>query len=305
VSFFGRGPHVEHVVFEGFSDFATADASLKEAGRLLYVRDTATFYQDDGTELTILGGGAIGAGGDGSFSGFSARFGEVFVSTDVVDTLDKILQISYSGPQVSLTATGSTTVREKGQTVTSTTLQAAVTVTSAPIARIQFFRDGASINDNNPPANINSGATNYVYSVPFSDNVTFRADVTDDGTGGGGPSTTSASRSFTFVYPYYYGVGSAGLTPAQVAALTKDVRTETSSYNRSFGAATGQVYYFAYPASYGTLSSIIDSNGFETFGDWTLTVANITGTDASPVSYNIYEFNNVVFAGGTNYIFSQ
>jgi hypothetical protein len=109
--------------------------------------------------------------------------------------------------------------------------------------------------------------------------------------------------TYTYVYPYYSGAAAPGRTPAQVAALTKDVRVSTASLNKTFTPANGDVYYYAYPASYGALTSIKDENNFETFGDWTLTTANITGLDASAVSYRIYAFNNPVVAGSTNYTF--
>lgn len=240
----------------------------------------------------------------GTYSGFSARFSEAFDTTSVRATLNQILDLTYLGPQVSLSATGSGTVREKGTAVTASTLTANVTKRTDPIARIHFKLDGATIYDEDPALNDGSGATNYAWTGSFDDNVTFSVEVTDDGASGG-PSTTTANRSFTFVYPYYYGVGAAGLTAAQVAALTKDVRTETNSYNRSFGARSSEVYYFAYPTSYGTLSSILDENAFETIGDWTLTTSNITGLDGNAVSYNIYEFNNVATAPATNYVFIQ
>lgn len=238
------------------------------------------------------------------FSGYSARFTEAFSSTGLTDTINKILDLSYVTPSVVLTAAGSTTVREKGTAVTSVLLSASVTKTTDPIARVNFKRDGTSIDDNVPPTDTGTAVETHTYSTSFSDNTTFSVEVTDDGTSGG-PSTVSNSKSFTFVYPYFYGVGAAGLTAAQVAALTKDIRTENTNYNRSFGSTTSQVYYFAYPASYGTLSSILDENGFETISDWTLTVSNITALDASSVSYNIYEFDNVVSAAATNYVFAQ
>jgi len=237
------------------------------------------------------------------FAGYSARFTEAFSSTGLRDTLNKILDLQYAAPLVNLTASGSTTVREKGDPVASTNLTAAVTKTSDDIARIQFFKDGVSIDDNNPPVVTGTGNTLFTYNAaPFSDDTTFRVDVTDDGTSGG-PSTTVSSRNFTFVYPYYSGAGVPGLTAAQVAALTKDIRTSNSNLNKSFTTSNGDVYYFAYPASYGALTSILDENSFETIGDWTLRTENITGLDASAVSYRIYEFNNPVVAGSTDYTF--
>jgi hypothetical protein len=238
-----------------------------------------------------------------AYDSYSNRFSEPFISTNLADTISKILDFTYVAPLVSLAAAGSTTVREKGNPVASVDLTASVTKTTDPIARIQFKKDAVNIDDNNPPGDTGTHDELHTYSVaPFSDNVTFSVEVTDDGASGG-PSTVTDSKSFVFVYPYYFGAGAVGLTPAQVAALTKDIIVSTVSVNESFTTTDGQVYYFAYPASYGVLTSILDENGFETFSDWTLTVDNITGLDATPISYNIYEFNNPVIAGSTNYTF--
>lgn len=95
--------------------------------------------------------------------------------------------------------------------------------------------------------------------------------------------------------PFYYGVGAVSLTVAQVQQLTKQV-VATGDKTYAF-APTSQVQYFAYPASYGDLSSILDGNGFETINDWTKRVENFTNNspwyEGTTVSYHIYEFDNI------------
>lgn len=109
--------------------------------------------------------------------------------------------------------------------------------------------------------------------------------------------TDDFTRDFvvTWYSPFYYGSGGQGLTVAQLQALTKQVvatGTKVYTFNPS-----SQVMYIAYPASYGTLSSILDPNGFETIADWTLKVDSFTNNspdyEGTTVTYNIYEFNNL------------
>jgi hypothetical protein len=285
------------------------------------VRDLLQAVSDIETDLA--NGGAVPNGGltgaalvknsdddgdavweDFRLNGFSTQLNRLVATTGLLDAINQLFEFSYLAPLVSLAASGSGTVREKGDTVTATNLTANVTRRSDPIARIQFFFNGVAIPgaDFDPPANTGSGSQAYSWTGAFADNATFRVDVTDDGTTGG-PSTVSASSAFTFVYPYYYGAGAVGLTASAVAALTKDIRVSTASLNRVFTATAGQVFYFAYPASYGALTSILDENGFETFNDWTLRTENITGLDGNPVSYRIYEFENPSAGGTTNYTF--
>lgn len=54
MSFVGKNPKFTSVTFEGFADFATADATTKREGRLVYVQDTNVFYGDDGAALTAI-----------------------------------------------------------------------------------------------------------------------------------------------------------------------------------------------------------------------------------------------------------
>jgi hypothetical protein len=234
-------------------------------------------------------------------SGFSARFNQDFTSTDLRDTIQKILNFQYLAPQVSLSGS-SNSLREKGDTVSSITLSATVTKRSDPIARIRFLEGVNEIADYDPPTNTGSGVTTAPYNTPFSDNITFSVQVTDNGDTGG-PSTVSSNTTYSFVYPYYHGVGAQGFTPAQVATLTKSIINSNANLTRSFGAASGEVYYFAYPASYGALTEIYDENNFNVFSSWTLSTENITGLDGNPVSYRIYEFDNVVSAGATTFRF--
>jgi hypothetical protein len=149
------------------------------------------------------------------------------------------------------------------------------------------------------------GVSTYTDSTGWTDTVSFSAQV-DDVAGGGGPTTvTSNTVTYNFVYPYYVGAGAPGLSAAAVAGLTKLVISSTSTSNQTITAASGNVFYFAYPASYGALTSILDVSNFETVADWTLRTENITGLDATSQSYRIYEFDNPVVAGSYFYSFRR
>lgn len=242
-----------------------------------------------------------------TYSGFSARFNEMFTSTSLRDTLDKIIKLQYTPPTISLTGS-SNVLREKGDIVSSVTLTANVGKRSDPIDQVRFYRvtGGLTLLDtqNSGGSIPNGGNSTYSYNTPFSDNMQFRAEADDDGSSGG-PTTVNATVSYQFVYPYYVGAGSSGLTPGQVASLTKRVITSTASRQEDITATAGQVLYFAYPASYGALSKIFDVNNFDTISDWTRTTDNITGLDGNPVSYYIYEFKNPVVAGTYRYTFAR
>lgn len=240
------------------------------------------------------------------FSGFSSRYNTNINLAGLKNALDFIFGISYLGPLIAGFSGSSNSLREKGATVSGITLTVNVTKRSNDIARIVFKQSGTTFEDLNPPGNVGSGNTNSSIAVtPFSNNMTFQVEVTDVVVGADGGNTVTSSTTYSFVYPYYYGAGASGKTPSQVAALNKLVMNESTNYTRSYTMNNGDVFYFAYPAAYGNLVSILDENGFETFSSWTKTTSNITGLDASAVSYNIYEYNNPVVAGTTFFTFKQ
>lgn len=237
-----------------------------------------------------------------NYNGISSRFG-AWVSNGLKDTIDKLVAITYTAPQVSLSASGSGTIREKGTAVTAVTLSATVTKRSDPIAAVRFYKDGSLIHTVASP-NPAGGTETYNWTGSFDDNTQFSVQVDDDGSTGG-PTTASASQNFNFVYPYYVGASTAAETAANVALMTKRVIASTATRTETIAASNGDVFYFAYPASYGGLTSILDVNNFETFPDWTLRTENITGLDGNPVSYRIYEFDNPVVAGSYQYTFKR
>ena len=335
--------HVESVVNLEIQDFPVAsgipimssdalqlemksiDTILEDQGilaTLATVQDAIDILTETVNELVTSGG--VPAGGDTgavlaklspadndtewkqyAYTGFSARFSQGFTSTDLDDTLKKILNITYTAPSISLAASGSGTIREKGASVASTTLTATVTKTSDPIADVKFYLSPSTLLDTKTGTIPTGGVETSVYATSFSDNRSFYATVTDDGSTGGPSTITSNTVTFNFVYPYYYGAGATGLTPVQVAALTKDIIASTATKNVTMTATAGQVFYFAYPASYPALVSILDVNNFETIGDWTASTISITGLDATSQSYRQYVFNNPVTAGSYYYSFRR
>lgn len=284
-------PSVSESVQQAAEYAAEAAASAAAAGALFPVGG------DIGDFLEIVSPG-VTDWKEGAYSGYSQRFDEMFESLGLKDTLDKILQITYAPPAIVLSASPAQSIREKGSVVASVDLTANTTKFSNPITGVTFYRGGVLIHTVASPDPDGLVNETYTDSTGFSDTTSYTAKVTD-----GTTEVTSNTVTYSYVYPYYYGAGAPSLTAAQVAALTKDVISSSSNLNKAFTSLNGDVYYFAYPASYGALTSILDENGFETFADWTLRTENITGLDASAVSYLIYEFNNPVVAGSTDYTF--
>jgi len=241
----------------------------------------------------------------GTFSGFSSRYGANLNLIGLRAALLYVFNFTYTAAGITLSAAGSGTIREKGASVASTLLTAALVKRSNLIAAVRFYQGATLLDTQVAGGGIpNGGNSTFNYATPFTDNITFTAEV-DDVAGGGGPTTASSSTSFVFVYPYYVGAGAVGLNAAAIAALTKRIIQSTSSRVESITAANTNVLYFAYPAAYGLLTSILDVNSFETIGDWTQSTKSITGLDGNAVNYYCYEFNNPVGAGAYQYTFKR
>mgnify|MGYP006916040860 CR=1 FL=1 len=86
--------------------------------------------------------------------------------------------------------------------------------------------------------------------------------------------TATASKTLTFIQPYYYGVSNNSAI-SDFTGLTENV---TAKGQKTFNFTTSNQYMvFAYDSSYGTLSSILDSNGFETISGWNRTTLTVNG----------------------------
>ena len=227
-------------------------------------------------------------GGSGSCtytaSGYSVTLNKIVNVTNCTNALDTLFDIQAQSPLVTLVTAPSTVLREFGNDVASVTLTANTTMRTNPITSVIFRRNGTIIHTV-PSPNASGGSEVYLENNVVNSNTTFQAVVSD------GTLSNSSSRTFNFVYPFYWGVGAPALTSAQVQALTKAI--ETSGDKVVTTSPTNEVYYFAYPASYGDLTSVLDTNGFETLGAYTKRTENMTMLDASTQSYFIYEFNSL------------
>lgn len=294
------------------SDKASYNASLNMEIDSPPVAEGIPIFDVGGNFLEFKTPAEIAAAG-GSFddtayglTGYSARFSEAFATANLLATLQQIVNLSYLAPTITLTGTGSGTIREKGASLASAPLSATITKRSDPIAQVVFKRGVTTIDTQTSGGAIPSGGVStYTDSTGWTDTISFTAEVTDDGASGGPTTVTSNTVTYTFVYPYYSGAGAVGLSGAAIGALSKDIIVSTATVNKTITATAGQVLYFAYPASYPALTSILDVNNFETIGDWTVSTKNITGLDATSQSYRCYEFNNPLVAGSYYYSFKR
>ncbi|MDP4268266.1 MAG: hypothetical protein Q8880_12635, partial [Bacteroidota bacterium] len=216
-----------------------------------------------------------------SFGGISS--GTTFNKKTMQEMFDMLLY-PYMSPLVSLSSSPSGGVREYGNVATSVTLSASTTKRTNGITSVAFLRDNSSVYIVNSPFT-NGGTQVWTDTNILDTSRTYNCQVSD-----GNSTVTSNTVTFTFVYPFYYGVGSVGLNESGLKALTKDI---SAKGNKSLTTSpSSQVYYFAYPQSYGALSDIIDQNGFSIKADYTIRTVSMTMLDSTSQNYTVYEFKN-------------
>lgn len=260
------------------------------------------FYNEYGEEVS--GGGLYTPQGPTEFT-----VGGLPAGTDLGTTpvnpfapggiLDQILY-AYRAPAITLATSPTASLREFGNNISSVVLNATTTKHSDPILTVTFFRNASLIHTDSSP-NPSGGLETYTDTTPVSAQTAYQAKV-DDGTS----IVASNIVTFTFASAYYYGVASPGLNvSSDGGGLTKLVIGDTTPISLLF-SPVNQVFYFLYPDSYPVLTSIKDTNGFETITDWTLTNAvSITNSFGHVDTYRKYVYNNVTTQTNFTNTFTQ
>jgi len=220
---------------------------------------------------------------------FSSRFNEGVDVDNVEEALDQIFEFTSQDPNVWISASPSFGLREFGNDVVDPVITGSATTGQNPVGTLtllEFVRWGVidSVSDPLPSTNYST-----IDSFTVSGNQTYTANITDDQT-----RTGTASGSYSFVYPFYWGAivdGEVfdGITRAELVALA-DVSLQVREQANALVTTTptAQKYLFMYPASYWSLTSIIDDNGFETLPDYDIYDRQVIGLDATSQTYKVY-----------------
>ena len=190
-------------------------------------------------------GVTIGGEGGASTADAVAYSNDAISVTNVEEALNKLIaDYYYVAPSVtSFTATPNGGIFEVGHVV------------SAPITFNWNYNKDITTQTLTDCTLTDNTIRTATYNSDITSNKTFTLNASD------GKNNVSKSISYTFVSPYYTGVSTTNtLTETDIKALTKKVETKG---NKTINYTTTQSYMvFAYPSSYGAISSIIDQNGF-------------------------------------------
>jgi hypothetical protein len=118
----------------------------------------------------------------------------------------------------------------------------------------------------------------------------------------------SRTANLIHIYPYFYGMSATDYSITGNLVNDGDLTKLITPLNNQIVplSGTSKYVYFAYPASYGDLTSIKDGNGFEVFSSFTKYTRNQNGASGfwTGVSYNIYKSNITTISPAQNYTFT-
>lgn len=253
----------------------------------LFLDENGAFWKFNGVDWTLTGD-ELSLGETATAIGYSARYSDEVNLLTLQEIVNYIFNFQYVAPSVVLNSDIGTGPYEKGDPIEAINFTASITKRSDPIGVVRFYQSGVEIDTQVAGGAIpNGGSSAYSWAGSITDTTTFSVQV-DDTSANSKPSNT-ASRTFNFVYPYFWGTAANNSqTAAQVAAMTKDIRTSSASVERTFSASAGNYFYFAQPASYPAITKIFDANGFEVQGNFTSFTGSYTALDGSTQSLRVY-----------------
>ena len=205
--------------------------------------------------------------------------GKVYpVGTQMEDIIKDMLT-QYVLPGVRLDIQPSATLYDVvNDTVSEITMNATITKGTGAVAKVEFYVDDVLVNTVDTSV-ADGGLFNYVYrpATPINADTVLKVVATDDKDG-----SSNAKKTIKFVAKSYYGIidASIGAPTEAVIKTMNGVLKDTKSYVYD-GITTdwGKVCY-AYPSSFGNLSSIKDMvNNLNYTTEFTKTTLTVDGIE--------------------------
>lgn len=204
---------------------------------------------------------------------------------NILDLVYKMLH-PYVKPNVSFSSSPYNPLNKLGQQLTVNNLNINISNNSDVIKSIQLFKNDTLL-DQIAVTNSNQ----YIYNSPITmtNNTTLKLVVND------GKNSISEYINYEFVHPIYY--GSTNSIPNSISGLKEELIKKSNKeiiYNNS----TVQYQIFAYPKSYGLLSSIQNDSDLNC-----ITGFNYTTINANNIEYYLYYTKIPSIINNYKYIF--
>lgn len=205
--------------------------------------------------------------------------GKIYPVGTQMEEIIKDMLTQYTLPSVRLDIQPSATLYDVvNDTVSEIKMNATITKGTGAVAKVEFYVDDVLVNTVDTSV-ADGGLFNYVYipATPINADTVLKVVATDDKNG-----SANAKKTIKFVAKSYYGIVDAN-TGAPTEAVIKTLNSELKDVKGYVydGITTdwGKVCY-AYPASFGNLSSIKDMvNNLNYTTEFTKTTLTVDGIE--------------------------
>ena len=262
-------------------------------GMLIYVKDVGKRFEvltlkDVKKGMTIIKNGAVN-----TYKEFGSEFATKteLAETDAdVTTLEEAiakLLNPYKAPEVSMSLVQSPegSVFEKGDVVNITRLRAKVDKGSDDITDIKFFQGEDELVAIENGIYYDHEFNNAIQLQDSIDEGYYKVEVTDASNNIVGAN----AQAINFVYPYYFGVidENAIIDGNTIKGLNKVI--EIKKDQSYIYTSNNQHMVFAFPKAYGSLSQIVDANGFILTATFDIEEVDVECLDGTTQSYYVYK----------------
>ena len=221
--------------------------------------------------------------GEGSTCDWTTNIacGGLAKGTDLTDkTIKEVLKamtVTYILPNCTVTFSNTNSLIKKGTSINVTVTSKSFVKGTNNISKIEFYK-GTTL------ANTQTYTTNTTYTYTISDintDTTLKVRVYDTED----KYKEVSTKSYKFVYPSYKAIVDVSSVPSasELATLISTTDNEflldKKNYTWSGITMTNKRICYAYPKSYGALSSIKDANNFEVLGSFTKLETKINSVD--------------------------
>lgn len=221
--------------------------------------------------------------GEGSTCDWTTNIacGGLAKGTDLTDkTIKEVLKamtVTYILPNCTVVFSNANTLIKKGTSINVTVTSKSFVKGTNNISKIEFYKGNTLANTQTYTTN-----TNYTYVInDINTDTTLKVRVYDTE----GKYKEVSTKSYKFVYPSYKAIVDVSSVPSasELATLVSTTDNEflldKKNYTWSGITMTNKRMCYAYPKSYGALSSIKDANNFEVLGSYTKIETKINGVD--------------------------
>ena len=221
--------------------------------------------------------------GEGSTCDWTTNIacGGLAKGTDLTDkTIKEVLKamtVTYILPNCTVVFSNANTLIKKGTSINVTVTSKSFVKGTNNISKIEFYKGNTVVNTQ---TYINN--TNYTYTInDINTDTTLKVRVYDTE----GKYKEVSTKSYKFVYPSYKAIVDVPNIPTASELVTLISTTDNEflldkkNYTWSGITMTNKRMCYAYPKSYGVLSSIKDANNFEVLNSFTKLETKINSVD--------------------------